>query len=331
MRILVTGCAGFIPSHLVDVLIKQGHEVYGIDNLSGGFKRNIHKDCFFIQGNLEDKETFEVVKTIAPDVIYHLAADATEGRSQFTPMSATRNNLMAYINVLTGAIAGGVTKVILGSSMSVYGEQELPFDENWERKPQDVYAVNKTAMERITEILSSVHGFRYTIIRPHNAFGERQNIADPYRNVIGIFMNRILNGLPPIIYGDGKQTRAFSYIENVVPSFVAALDKADGEIVNIGPLETFTINYLAEKVLEIMGSDLKPLHYPDRPLEVKHAFCTNDKAKRLFDYKTVVSFEDGLKRMADWAIQLGPQEFRYLDDLEITNNKTPKTWLNKEM
>lgn len=330
MKILVTGCAGFIGSHLCEALLNDGHTVYGIDNLSGGFKRNIYVDEFF-ECDIAHEDTVQLVKNIAPDVLFHLAADATEGRSQFTPVSATRNNLTGYMNVLTGAIAGGVKKVILASSMSVYGAQEPPFDETMPRMPQDVYAVNKTAMEQATEILSSVHGFRYTIIRPHNVFGERQNIADPYRNVVGIFMNRLLNDLPPIVYGDGEQTRSFSYIDNVIPSFVAAIDNADGEIVNIGPTQYFSISYLAHGVLEEFGSELLPVHYPERPLEVKHAFCTNDKAKRLLGYKTIVPFEEGVERMAKWAKELGKQKFRYLDSLEITNANTPKTWLNHEM
>jgi UDP-glucose 4-epimerase len=332
MKILVTGNAGFMGSHLAEALVKQGHEVWGMDDLSGGFKRNVHNDGQQFYKDISDKDVYDMVSSLKPDVLYHLAADATEGRSQFTPISATRRNLMGYMNVLTGAIDGGVKKVILTSSMSVYGDQTPPFSEDMERKPADVYAVNKTAMERATEILSSVHEFDYTIIRPHNVFGERQNIRDPYRNVVGIFMNRIMRGLPPIIYGDGKQTRAFTHIDNFTPYIIQCMtnENTNGEIINIGPIEEYTINHLAETVLESFGSDLKPIHYPDRPLEVKHAYCTADKAERLLGYKTTTSFETGIKRMAEWAKELGPQELIY-QDLEIVNDKTPKTWSEREM
>lgn len=331
MRALVTGNAGFMGSHLVDELLLLGHEVIGIDDLSGGFWRNINPQCDFRQLDIAEPYIFDKVKRMGVDILFHLAADATEGRSQFTPISATRRNLMGYMNVLTGAIAGGVQKVILTSSMSVYGKQVPPFDETFPRMPEDVYAVNKASMERITEILSGVHGFRYTIVRPHNVFGERQNIRDPYRNVAGIFINRILRGLPPIIYGDGEQTRAFTHINNFTPFFLKTLDTCDGEIINIGPREEYPINYLADVILNLMDSNLKPIHYPDRPLEVKHAFCTSDKAERLLGYKTLVGFEEGLSRMVRWAKDLGPQELNYLSDLEIVNDKTPTTWSRREM
>lgn len=333
MRVLVTGNAGFMGSHLVNTLIAQGHEVHGIDDLSGGFTRNINPRCRHVQLDLSAPSAFEIVKGIAPDVLFHLAADATEGRSQFTPMSSTRRNLMSYINTLTGAVAGGVRKVVLTSSMSVYGAQIPPFSEDMPRAPEDVYAVNKASMERITEILASVHGFKYTIVRPHNVFGENQNIQDPYRNVIGVFMNRILNGNPPIIYGDGQQTRAFTHIDNFTPYLAETLfsGPTDSQIINIGPTEAFSINYVADVVLEAMGSNLRPIYYPSRPLEVKHAFCTVDKAMELLGYVTIVPLEEGIQRMANWAKKLGAQEFKYLSGLEIVTKDTPATWANKEM
>lgn len=331
MKILVTGNAGFMGSHLVDALIEQGHGVWGIDDLSGGFLRNVNHKCHFVTLDISQPNIPELIASLAPEVVFHLAADATEGRSQFTPVSATRRNLMGYMNILSGAIRGGVKKVILTSSMSVYGAQKPPFDETFPRMPEDVYAVNKAAMERSTEILSSVHGFRYTIIRPHNVFGERQNISDPYRNVVGIFMNRIMRGLPPIIYGDGTQTRAFTHIDNFTPYMLRVIDEADGEIINIGPTKVITINELTKLVLKAFNSDLKPIYYPARPLEVKHAFCTSDKAERLLGYKTITELEEGIEKMAKWAKEIGPQELIYLEDLEIVTDKTPTTWSRREM
>ena len=328
MKIIVTGNAGFIGSHLVDTLIKKGHIVYGIDDLSGGFKRNINPKCNFIKLDISSPKTYSIVKAIKADILCHLAADATEGRSQFTPISSIRSNFLGYMNVLAGTIAGGVKKVILTSSMSVYGAQKPPFTEDMLRKPEDIYAVNKVAMERVTEILSQVHGFIYTIIRPHNVFGERQNIRDPYRNVIGIWMNRIMNKKAPIIYGDGKQIRSFSYIDNCIPPLIRVIEgNFHQEIINIGPEETITLLKLANVVLKAMKCPRKPLFYPDRPLEVKKAFCSSKKAKRLLGYKTTITLQEGIERMALWAKELGPQPFQYLDELELPN--VPLVWKKK--
>ena len=333
MKVLVTGNAGFLGSHLVDDLVEQGHKVYGIDNLSGGFRANLNQKALNSEIDLQSKTGEMEVATIKPEILFYLAADAREGRSQFTPISATENNLMAYVNCLTACIKYGVKKVVFTSSMSVYGDQKPPFDESMGRKPVDVYGVNKAACEQVTEILASVHGFEYVITRPHNVFGERQHIADPYRNVIGIWINRIMNGKPPVIYGDGEQKRSFTHIDNFTRYFVKTgfQDNCNGEIINIGPEEEYTINYACEVVLKAMGSDLKPVHAPDRPLEVKNAWTTADKAKKLLGYKTTTTFEEGVKKMVEWARKLGPQPFEYLDDLEIVSDSVPTTWSKKTL
>jgi UDP-glucose 4-epimerase len=335
MRVLVTGAAGFMGSHLVDALVAAGHDVYGVDDMSGGFWRNVHPASHFTALDLRDQTlTAEYVRATAPAVIFHLAADATEGRSQFTPNSAVQRNLMAYLNTLTPAVGHGLQKVVLVSSMSVYGAQPPPFGEELERRPEDVYGVAKAAMERITEILADVHGFAYTIIRPHNVYGPRQNIADPYRNVVGIFINAMMNEQPFYIYGDGEQKRAFTYIDDFTPYLAKAgeLDVVNGEIINIGPQEENTINTLAGIVLRAFHprgapSSLQPVHVADRPREVKEAFSTNAKAGRLLGYKTTVGLEDGVTRMVNWARNLGPQAPRFLPDgLEIVNDLVPVTW-----
>jgi UDP-glucose 4-epimerase len=334
MTILITGVAGFIGSHVQDALLLAGHKVIvGVDNLSGGFKRNINEQTHFCQVDLSDAKALEeVFFNTRPDVVYHLAADATEGRSQFTPMSATRNNLMASVNVFTLAAKYGVKRVIYTSSMSVYGKQQTPFSEDMETKPVDVYGVNKSAAEHILQILAGVHRFEYIIIRPHNVFGERQNIRDAYRNVVGIFMNRVLSGKPPIIYGDGEQIRSFTYIGNILHCFTEALTTPNvNQIYNVGPTEIQTVNHLAKTIIQELGSDLTPEHVADRPLEVKHAHSTVDKATEKLGYHTIYSFEEGIKRMAKWAKELGPQEMVYLGELEITNDKTPSTWKEKTL
>lgn len=341
LRVFVTGSAGFMGSHLVNGLIEKGFKnVYGVDDLSGGYLDNVNPKSFFTKLDLRDKKkTSALVTKIKPELIFHLAADATEGRSQFTPISCTERNYLAYLNLLVPAIQYGIKKVILTSSMSVYGSQKPPFTEDMDRKPDDIYGISKAAMERATEILSSVHGFKYVIIRPHNVYGPGQNLLDPYRNVVAIFINCLLNNKNFYIYGDGEQKRAFSYIDDFTPFIIKAafLEEAKGEIFNIGPVQEVTINELVHIVLNVFFPDgrvpehLKPKHLPPRPMEVKEAWCTVNKAEKILGYKTKVSLEEGVRKMIEWAKRKGPQKFHYLDTLEIVNKNTPLTWVEKLM
>jgi len=339
LRILVTGSAGFMGSHLVDALLDAGHEVYGVDDLSGGFWRNVNPESHFTELDLRRKEaTKEYVNNVRPEILFHFAADATEGRSQFTPLTCTERNLMAYLHTLVPAVAHGVRKVVLASSMSVYGAQEPPFDEEMPAEPEDIYGVSKAAMEQVTGILSKVHGFAYTIIRPHNVYGPRQNIADPYRNVIGIFINALLNDKNFYIYGDGEQRRAFTYIDDFTPYMlkVGFDERCDGEVINIGPREEVTINHLAELVLSLfydgreIPEDVRPVYLPPRPMEVRDAYCTDEKARRWLGYHTTIHLEEGIRRMIEWAKELGPQEPKYMEEgLELTTADTPITWTER--
>ena len=336
MRVLVTGAAGFMGGHLVDGLLREGkHKVFAVDDLSGGFKRNVNQKAIFTKLDLTKKHVVEkYIKRIRPELIFHLAADATEGRSQFTPLSATERNYLAYMYTLIPAIKYGLKKVVVTSSMSIYGAQKPPFSENLLRKPEDIYAVSKVAMEEATEILARVHGFDYTILRPHNVYGPKQNLSDPYRNVIGIFINCLLNNKHYYIYGDGNQKRAFTYIDDFTPYIVKCgfLDSCNGEIINIGPNKEYTINDVSKIVLGTFFRDgdipkrLMPQYVPSRPAEVKEAYCTNKKAKKLLKYRTRTTLAEGISKMVEWAKQVGPQKFVYLDKVEIVNEKIPTTW-----
>jgi len=337
MKILVTGVAGFMASHLAEYLANQGQEVYGIDNESIGLRSNVPTNIKYAKIDMRNAEDMaSLIDEVKPELVYHLAAWAHEGLSQFMPILITENNYNAFLNLIVPCIRNNMRRIVVCSSMSVYGSQTPPFNEDMPRSPEDIYAIAKASMERATEVLADVHGFDYTIIRPHNVYGPRQALHDPYRNVVGIFINRILQGKPPIIYGDGNQTRAFSYIDDVTPSLVAAgmLPAAIGQIINIGPTEEYTVNKLADEVLLAFGGDaqkLTPIHFPDRPREVKEAYCTNTKAKKILGYKTQTTFSDGIKRFVEWAKQQVPSEFKYLDQLELEGNKIPDTWKKKLM
>lgn len=334
MRILVTGVAGFMGSHLAEYLASKGHNVAGLDNLSIGRAENVPDGVYFYKVDLTNtKETETLIKTVKPELIYHLAAWAHEGLSQFMPKLITENNYNAFLNLIVPAVNNGMKRIVVTSSMSVYGDQPPPFHEELPRKPVDIYGIAKTAMEQATEVLADVHGFDYTIVRPHNVYGPKQALWDPYRNVVGIFINRALKNQSPIIYGDGEQTRAFSYIDDVTPYIAECGLQEDmkGEIVNIGPCKEYSINELAHCVIGAFNTKLELEYEPDRPREVKHAYCSSDKAKRLLGYKAKTDLETGVKKMVEWALAVGPQEFEYLKKIELAGDKIPKIWQEKRM
>lgn len=338
-KILVTGSAGFIGSHIYDLLFAMGYDVYGVDDLSGGFMRNVSQKKLFTKLDLRDRtKTAAYIAKLKPQIIFHLAADATEGRSQFTPFSAMDRNIVAYKNLLVPAIKHGLKKMILTSSMSVYGAQQVPFKESMMPQPEDIYGISKMSMEQTTRVLSDVYGFKYVIIRPHNVYGPRQNLSDPYRNVVGIFINRLLHGKNFYIYGDGIQKRAFSYIDDVAPAMVKAAFKkeCDGKIINIGSNNPVTLNELAETVLNVfcdslnnVPKNLLPKHVPDRPREVKYAYCEHKVAEKLLGFKSKVGLSEGVREMARWAKSIDKRPFVYLTKLELEHPKAPKTWTAK--
>jgi len=333
VRVLVTGAAGFMGSHVAEALVSAGHEVIAVDDLSGGFRENVPAGVMFLKVDLREAGPTEaLVRDHPPDLLCHLAANAREGASQFQPRDVCGRNLMAYANVLVPAIRSGMRKVVLYSSMAVYGDQPAPFDESMSRRPVDVYGVNKTAMEEMTEILADVHEFMYTIVRPHNVFGERQSLQDPFRNVVGIFMNRIMRGEPLYVYGDGEQQRAFSYIGDSLPAFLGASElkpELDHQVINVGGMQAVTVNHLLQLVLAELGADNEVIHLPDRPREVKDAYSTWQRSVELLGYDERFGLEEGIRRMALWARAQGPQPWRQ-ESLELPSPKAPSIWLDPQ-
>lgn len=330
-NILVTGGAGFMGSWLVDELIRRGHSVSSVDDLSGGYMRNVSKECQFTKGDLRDTDLVNrLVKGV--DIIYHLAAYAAEGQSVFSPISINDINIKPMNNLLVAAVNNGVERFVFTSSMAVYGNQPAPFSEEMARLPEDPYGAGKAYCENMLEIFRAAHDLDYVIIRPHNVYGPRQNIADPFRNVIGIWINRLMTNRAPIVYGNGEQVRAFSYIEESTDAIANAgfAPGARNEIINVGSPEKVTINEACSKVLRIMASEQRPEHVPPRPQEVKVAYSTTEKSERLLGYSNRHTLEEGIACMIEWAQGMGPQEPSYRLPLEIVKS-APRVWVDKSM
>ena len=333
MKILITGVAGFLGSHLAQKLSTLGHKIIGIDNMIGGYEDNIPKSIEF---HKEDCCNYEKMNLFMNgiDVVYHCAATAHEGLSVFAPYEIGKNNFLASISIFSTAIANKVKRIIFCSSMARYGSQKTPFTENMVPKPVDPYGISKVAAEDVLKNLCELNNIEWVIAVPHNIIGPKQKYDDPYRNVVSIMINRMLQKKAPIIYGDGKQKRCFSYIDDCLTCLVPMLDQKNlnREIINIGPDEEFvTINKVSEICSNITGSNLAPIYKKDRPREVKHATCSADKARKLLNYKTSTDLHTGIKETFEYIKKRGTKPFNYHIKIEIKNELTPETWLKREI
>ena len=332
-KILVTGAAGFLGSHLSEKLMKLGHDVVGIDNMTGGYKDNVPENIkFFKMDCCNLIEMNKIMQNV--DVVYHCAATAHEGLSVFSPYEITKNNYLASVSVFTAAVQNKVKRIIFCSSMARYGDQQTPFKEDMNPKPVDPYAIAKVASENVLKNLCDLNNIEWVIAVPHNIIGPRQKYDDPFRNVVSIMLNRLLQKQAPIIYGDGEQKRCFSYIDDCITCLIPMLDQKNlnKQIINIGPDEEFvTINKVSEICSNITGSNLKPIYRKDRPREVKHATCSADKARKLLNYKTKTDLYNGIKETYEYIKKRGAKPFNYYINLEIRNELTPESWLKKEI
>lgn len=331
--VFITGAAGFLGSHLARRMLQRGHRVIGCDNMIGGYLDNVPPDTEFYQYDCVFLNSMKKI-TRDVDVVYHCAATPYEGLSVFSPYLVSKNLYEATASVLTAAISNGVGRFVYCSSMARYGTNRVPFTEEMPPRPQDPYGIAKYGGELLLRNLSEVHGMDYVIAVPHNIIGPGQKYDDPYRNVAAIMINRMLQGKQPIIYGDGRQKRCFSFVQDVIDCLEALAVRPNvvGEVINIGPDEEFiTIRQLARTIAGLLDFDLKPVHLPPRPQEVKLANCSADKARRLLGYKTRFTLEQGLKSMIEWIRTRGPKPFKYHLDLEIVSEKTPAPWKERLM
>ncbi len=334
-KVLITGAAGFLGSHLVEKLHNLGHSIIGIDNMMGGYEDNIIKDKdieFHKLDCCDLPKIQEIMKGV--DVVYHCAATAHEGLSVFSPYEITKNNYLASVSIFTAAVNNKVKRIVYCSSMARYGNSKTPFTEDMEPNPIDPYAISKVASEKVLANLCDLNNIEYVIAVPHNIIGPRQKYDDPFRNVVSIMLNRMMQKKAPIIYGDGEQKRCFSYIDDCISCLIPMMDQKNlhREIINIGPDEEFvTVNKVAEICSNVSGFNSEPIYKKDRPQEVKHALCSADKARRLLNYKTKTSLRDGIVKTYDYIKKRGTRDFDYNINLEIVNDLTPETWKKKEI
>lgn len=327
--VLITGVAGFMGSHLADKFLTQGYKVKGIDNFIGGYSSNVPEGVHFFEADLDDLKKIES-QFSGVDLVIHAACTAYEGLSVFSPALISRNTFQISANVISASIKYKVKKFVLLSSMARYGTQDqIPFVESMQPKPQDPYGIAKVASEMLLKNMAETHGMKYVVVVPHNIIGPRQKYDDPFRNVASIMVNRMLQGKQPIIYGDGNQKRCFSFMNDVTNPIIRACHSNDvnGMTINIGPDEEYiTINELALRIANIIGFDLDPIYLPGRPQEVLNANCSADIARQFLSYETTTSLDEGLSDLIEWIRMSKPKKFDYHLPIEFITEKTPISW-----
>jgi UDP-glucose 4-epimerase len=329
--VLITGVAGLLGSRLADWILETqpDYQVVGIDDLSGGYKENIHPKVQFYQINLNDSKLDQVFQQHQPDYVFHFAAYAAEGLSPFIRTYNYDNNLKATAAVVNGCIKYNIKRLVFTSTLAVYGHGYGGiFDETQIPKPIDPYGVAKYGCEMDIQIAGEQHGLDWCIIRPHNVYGIKQNIWDKYRNVLGIWMYQHLNGEPMSIFGDGEQTRAFSYIDDSIEPFwnAAILPKASKEIINLGGIEEYSINESNKILREIIGSS--NVIYREARHEVKHSIPTYQKSIDILGFEHKTSIKEGLTNMWEWA-QKQPKRKRFVWSSYELEKGIYSFWKNK--
>jgi UDP-glucose 4-epimerase len=324
----VTGAAGFIGSHVADGCLELGMEVVATDDLSGGFRENVPDAATWVEGDVRDADfVASLWEDGRFDYVYHLGAYAAEGLSHFIRAYNYRTNLEASVNLINQAVLHDAERFVFTSSIAVYGAGQVPMSEDMVPRPEDPYGISKYAVELDLAAAHEMFGLDYTVFRPHNVYGERQNIADRYRNVIGIFMNNVLQGKTMPVFGDGLQTRAFSHIVDVAPVIAKAplVPASVNQVYNIGADTPYTIVQLADEVARALGSEPRVEHLPARN-EVVHAFSDHSKVRADFDPPEPLDLGAGIDRMAAWVREHGTREpIEFSGEIEVERG-LPDSW-----
>jgi UDP-glucose 4-epimerase len=326
MKSLVTGGAGFIGCHVARACLALGHDVVVLDDLSGGFADNVPEGATFVDGSVVDAALVDrLFAEHGFDHVYHLAAYAAEGLSHFIRRYNYTNNVIGSINLVNAAVnAGTVRRFVFTSSIAVYGAGQVPMTEEMTPQPEDPYGVAKYAVELDLKTAHEMFGLDWTVFRPHNVYGENQNIGDRYRNVIGIFMNQIMQGAEMTIFGDGLQTRAFSHVDDVAPVIAGCVDvpASANRVFNIGADRPYTVLELAQTVAHAFGVEPRITHLEARR-EVVHAFSSHERVVEAFGPQDYVPLEIGIERMAEWAQAHGARRTRPFAGVEVLKNMPP--------
>ncbi len=325
---LVTGGAGFLGSHLVDFLIDSMHlDVVVLDDLSGGFQENIHPKATFVEGSIVDHESLRKLFIRYPfKYVYHLGAYAAEGLSSFIKRFNHTNNLIGSVNLINESVKHNVKSFLFTSSIAVYGTNQLPMREDMIPIPEDSYGIAKLAVEQELRVSHDFFGLPYVIFRPHNVYGERQNLGDRYRNVVGIFMNQIMQDKPITIFGNGEQRRAFTYVKDIIPTIAESImcPKAKNEIINLGSEKHYSVNELVTHIFEAFGKTV-PIHHVEERKEVKYAYSDHSKMKDIFPNTKETELKKGIAFMADWVKQKGSRKSQSFEGIELFKN-LPSVW-----
>lgn len=325
---LVTGGAGFIGSHLVRELIKRGDTVVILDDLSGGFESNIPDGVIFVKGSITDEKLISgLFNQYNFEFVYHLAAYAAEGLSHFIKRFNYNNNLIGSVNLINESIKHKIKCFVFTSSIAVYGSQKPPLKEDMIQMPEDSYGIAKFAVEMELKISHEMFGLNYVIFRPHNVYGEFQNLGDRYRNVVGIFMNQLMQGKELTVFGDGEQTRAFSYVGDIISVMADCVKNKNawGKIFNIGADNDYSVKVLASEVIKAMNLTSEIRFLAPRN-EVMYAFADHHLSKSVFGDYNHTSLSEGLLKMAQWAKKEGVKKSSKFENIEITE-KLPPVWL----
>ena len=331
-KVVITGISGLLGSTFARYLInRDGYEVVGIDNMIGGVEGNVPERAKYIRGDIQDTALLTEICEGA-DCVFHTAALPYEGLSVFSPACTVNSIVSGTVSVASACLANNVRLLINCSSMARYGDQIPPFTEDMPRKPVDPYGLAKAQAEEHLELLHEIHGLNFVTVVPHNVIGVGQRYYDPFRNVVGIMINRTLQGKPIVVYGDGEQKRSFSNVYDCIEAVYKIMTsnrELAKEVYNIGPDDNeISIKQLAYKVGHFCEKYPNLQHFPDRPREVKNAFCSSDKIRKEFNYNAAITVDQTLKDMIAW-IKPQVREFEYHLPLEFTTEETPKTWTDK--